>query len=200
MEDHTVVLAAAGSEMMDHSEDQAGENRLLNGSEIPIIIPEDGTLAAEFEPRPSCSTSTAVEMDMDMDPPAAASSSDSTTSSSSNQSTPLRRNSNNSSSPGIELPPGILDDDPMEEVISGGITASAASNNDNIDSLLLVDEQKVEDIEKPHINDVLCGRGVTTNRWVGNVNFRAIVGLNKVCDSPTQQCHYYNIKSIVLDA
>jgi len=35
------------------------------------------------------------------------------------------------------------------------------------------------DIEKPHNNDVLCGRGVTTNRHPGNEKFRALVGLNK---------------------
>lgn len=46
--------------------------------------------------------------------------------------------------------------------------------------LLLVDEQKMDDIEKPHHNDVLCGRGVTTNRHPGNESFRSLVGLNKV--------------------
>ena len=46
--------------------------------------------------------------------------------------------------------------------------------------LLLVDEQKMVDIEKPHHNDVLCGRGVTTNRHPGNESFRSLVGLNKV--------------------
>ena len=46
--------------------------------------------------------------------------------------------------------------------------------------LLLVDEQKMVDVEKPHHNDVLCGRGVTTNRHPGNESFRSLVGLNKV--------------------
>ena len=46
--------------------------------------------------------------------------------------------------------------------------------------LLLVDEQKMVDIQKPHHNDVLCGRGVTTNRHPGNESFRSLVGLNKV--------------------
>jgi len=45
--------------------------------------------------------------------------------------------------------------------------------------LLLVDEQKLVDIEKPHHDDVLCGRGVTTNRHPGNESFRSLVGLNK---------------------
>ncbi len=62
---------------------------------------------------------------------------------------------------------------PMEE--SSG-TAPVAPDN----QLLLVDEQKMVDIEKPHHNDVLCGRGVTTNRHPGNESFRSLVGLNKV--------------------
>jgi hypothetical protein len=37
------------------------------------------------------------------------------------------------------------------------------------------------DIEEPHENDVLCGRGVTINKWPGNESFRRLVGLNKVC-------------------
>lgn len=45
--------------------------------------------------------------------------------------------------------------------------------------LLLDDEQKMEDIEQPHHHDVLCGRGVTTNRHPGNESFRSLVGLNK---------------------
>lgn len=50
--------------------------------------------------------------------------------------------------------------------------------------LLLADEQKLVEIEKPHHNDVLCGRGVTTNRHIGNENFRSLVGLNKVNKIP----------------
>ena len=46
--------------------------------------------------------------------------------------------------------------------------------------LLLADEQKVEGIKSPHHNDVLCGRGVTTNRHPGNESFRSLVSLNKV--------------------
>jgi hypothetical protein len=46
--------------------------------------------------------------------------------------------------------------------------------------LLLEDEQKMYDIKEPHHNDVLCGRGVTTNRHPGNESFRSLVGLNKV--------------------
>lgn len=48
------------------------------------------------------------------------------------------------------------------------------------DCLLLAEEQKMIDIEEPHHNDVLCGRGVTTNRHPGNESFRSLVGLNKV--------------------
>lgn len=35
------------------------------------------------------------------------------------------------------------------------------------------------DIEQPHHHDVLCGRGVTTNRHPGNESFRSLVSLNK---------------------
>eukprot|EP00980_Cylindrotheca_fusiformis_P021481 scaffold8353_cov138-Cylindrotheca_fusiformis.AAC.12 len=45
--------------------------------------------------------------------------------------------------------------------------------------LLLDEEQKMHDIKDPHHNDVLCGRGVTTNRHPGNESFRSLVGLNK---------------------
>lgn len=62
---------------------------------------------------------------------------------------------------------------PMEQ--SSGTRPVAPDNQ-----LLLVDEQKMVDIEKPHHNDVLCGRGVTTNRHPGNESFRSLVGLNKV--------------------
>ena len=48
------------------------------------------------------------------------------------------------------------------------------------DCLLLADEQKMIDIAEPHHHDVLCGRGVTTNRHPGNESFRSLVGLNKV--------------------
>ena len=40
--------------------------------------------------------------------------------------------------------------------------------------------QPLTEIDKPHSNDVLCGRGVTTNKWAGNEQFRSLVGLNKV--------------------
>eukprot|EP00339_Tiarina_fusa_P013233 CAMPEP_0117068934 /NCGR_PEP_ID=MMETSP0472-20121206/48319_1 /TAXON_ID=693140 ORGANISM="Tiarina fusus, Strain LIS" /NCGR_SAMPLE_ID=MMETSP0472 /ASSEMBLY_ACC=CAM_ASM_000603 /LENGTH=706 /DNA_ID=CAMNT_0004791209 /DNA_START=33 /DNA_END=2153 /DNA_ORIENTATION=+ len=45
--------------------------------------------------------------------------------------------------------------------------------------LLLADEQQTSDIFEPHHNDVLCGRGVTTNRHPGNESFRRLVSLNK---------------------
>jgi hypothetical protein len=41
-------------------------------------------------------------------------------------------------------------------------------------------QQPSTDVKDPHNNDVLCGRGVTTNRWIGNEQFRSLVGLNKV--------------------
>lgn len=45
-------------------------------------------------------------------------------------------------------------------------------------------------IGQPHNNDVLCGRGVTTNRHPGNEKFRSLVGLNKVLYSriPNSVC------------
>jgi hypothetical protein len=42
------------------------------------------------------------------------------------------------------------------------------------------DDQFMYDIDNPHYNDVLCGRGVSTNRHPGNESFRSLVGLNKV--------------------
>lgn len=41
------------------------------------------------------------------------------------------------------------------------------------------DGQPLSGIDQPHTNDVLCGRGVTTNKWAGNEKFRSLVGLNK---------------------
>ena len=58
---------------------------------------------------------------------------------------------------------------------SSGVSAPPPDNQ-----LLLADEKKMVDIAKPHHNDVLCGRGVTTNRHPGNESFRSLVGLNKV--------------------
>ena len=59
-------------------------------------------------------------------------------------------------------------------------SSEMASISPSDNQLLLVDEQKMVDIKKPHHNDVLCGRGVTTNRHPGNESFRSLVGLNKV--------------------
>eukprot|EP00978_Attheya_sp_CCMP212_P026199 scaffold85724_cov50-Attheya_sp.AAC.4 len=41
-------------------------------------------------------------------------------------------------------------------------------------------QQPMTDIKSPHSNDVLCGRGVTTNRHTGNEGFRSLVNCNKV--------------------
>ena len=68
----------------------------------------------------------------------------------------------------VDVDNGDLDAD-MEDV-------DAASS----DPLLLVEEQQLHGIKEPHSNDVLCGRGVTTNRFPGNCSFRALVGVNKV--------------------
>jgi hypothetical protein len=47
-------------------------------------------------------------------------------------------------------------------------------------SMALHSEAEMEDISNPHHHDVLCGRGVTTNRHPGNESFRSLVSLNKV--------------------
>ena len=39
--------------------------------------------------------------------------------------------------------------------------------------------QETKNIRKPHAHDVLCGRGGSSNRHVGNLNFRGLVGANK---------------------
>lgn len=65
---------------------------------------------------------------------------------------------------------------PVEAKSSAEVPAQPSTEN----RLLLADEQKMQDIETPHHHDVLCGRGVTTNRHPGNTSFRALVGLNKV--------------------
>jgi hypothetical protein len=60
----------------------------------------------------------------------------------------------------------------------------ALETNDPMDgpssSMFLSVEQTMVNIEKPHHHDVLCGRGVTTNRHPGNESFRSLVSLNKV--------------------
>mmetsp|Transcript_2068 Transcript_2068/g.2981 ORF Transcript_2068/g.2981 Transcript_2068/m.2981 type:complete len:746 (+) Transcript_2068:143-2380(+) len=38
---------------------------------------------------------------------------------------------------------------------------------------------KLKDIPSPHSNDVLCGRGGSTNRHIGNANFRQLIASNK---------------------
>jgi hypothetical protein len=58
-------------------------------------------------------------------------------------------------------------------------------NSDPVEPSLVSSENKQDnqvmyDIDSPHHNDVLCGRGVSTNRHSGNESFRSLVGLNKV--------------------
>ena len=40
--------------------------------------------------------------------------------------------------------------------------------------------QATDNIEKPHSNDVLCGRGGSSNRHLGNMQFRELVAANKM--------------------
>ncbi len=57
---------------------------------------------------------------------------------------------------------------------------SSDSHEDYDGGMLLADEERMMGIVEPHHHDVLCGRGVTTNRHPGNESFRSLVGLNKV--------------------
>ena len=41
------------------------------------------------------------------------------------------------------------------------------------------EKEKTSEIEKPHSNDVLCGRGGSSNRHLGNTHFRELVAANK---------------------
>lgn len=45
--------------------------------------------------------------------------------------------------------------------------------------LQILQRQRETGKDKPHEHDVLCGRGVTTNRHIGNTNFRNLVHRNK---------------------
>ena len=50
------------------------------------------------------------------------------------------------------------------------------------------DAREYANIERTRKNDVLCGRGVTTNRHPGNEKFRALVHANKVRIMPYCTC------------
>ena len=39
--------------------------------------------------------------------------------------------------------------------------------------------QATDNIEKPEANDVICGRGGSSNRHLGNIHFRELVAANK---------------------
>jgi hypothetical protein len=79
------------------------------------------------------------------------------------------------------------DDDGDEEARS----IDDAEGDPGPDPLLLIHEQQLQNIKEPHSNDVLCGRGVTTNRFPGNCCFRALVGVNKVrIDLKWMRCVY----------
>ena len=52
--------------------------------------------------------------------------------------------------------------------------ASPSSDNNNATTATTS-----TDIEKPHSNDVLCGRGGSSNRHLGNMHFRELVAANK---------------------
>lgn len=80
----------------------------------------------------------------------------------------------------------LLDDDdssmssatPNAESSSGPSAEASPKHDEMMD---YQQEQPMVDISHPHHHDVLCGRGVTTNRHPGNESFRSLVGLNKVC-------------------
>jgi len=62
------------------------------------------------------------------------------------------------------------------------------------------EEQELSDIKQPHHNDVLCGRGVTTNRHKGNESFRALVGLNKEVYVSSTKKQKMGISRSIVDA
>ena len=69
----------------------------------------------------------------------------------------------------------------QDEAKSSSSTPPAATGTDT-DSTSSDDDDLLEyaNIEHTRKNDVLCGRGVTTNRHPGNEKFRALVHANKV--------------------
>jgi len=61
-------------------------------------------------------------------------------------------------------------------------------------------QQALFDIEHPTNNDVLCGRGVTTNRHVGNENFRSLVNCNKELYVTSTKKQKMRISRSIVDA
>ena len=59
---------------------------------------------------------------------------------------------------------------------SAGTTAAAAATT----TTTTIDKKKSNtDIAKPRSNDILCGRGGSSNRHLGNIHFRELVAANK---------------------
>jgi hypothetical protein len=76
---------------------------------------------------------------------------------------------------------------------------SITMNSDAMEPPLALSEKQQDDlvmydIDRPNPNDVLCGRGVSTNRYPGNECFRSLVGLNKVRAPPKHSGFLSSIK------
>lgn len=78
---------------------------------------------------------------------------------------PDQTKSSSSSSSSSSTPPAVA---PID-------TDSSSGSDDDL--------REYANIERTRKNDVLCGRGVTTNRHPGNEKFRALVHQNKVGSS-----------------
>jgi hypothetical protein len=72
----------------------------------------------------------------------------------------------------------------IDEITSMDVSPQDTLGNSTMEetpmNMALHSEAEMEDISNPHHHDVLCGRGVTTNRHPGNESFRSLVSLNKV--------------------
>lgn len=60
---------------------------------------------------------------------------------------------------------------------TGAITATRLSHSS--DTFDKGGKPRITDIEKPLTNDILCGRGGSSNRHLGNIHFRELVAANK---------------------
>lgn len=79
-----------------------------------------------------------------------------------------------------ETSEAAVQDEPSKPSSSSTPPAAAATDTDSSTDDDDDDLQEYANIEHTRKNDVLCGRGVTTNRHPGNEKFRALVHANKV--------------------
>lgn len=76
-----------------------------------------------------------------------------------------------------ETSEAVVQDEPSKSSSSTPPAAAATDTDSSSDDDDLLEYANIEHTRK---NDVLCGRGVTTNRHPGNEKFRALVHGNKV--------------------